>query len=140
MIFLWFETGLEGNYWAFQDNQFISKDALKLWCKKCGKYLDSQKSEKEPSECPDGQHEPEISDSWSYEGLHILKDGDYLRVFSKENPNEIIWEGEIQLRQRTSFDENVFGWRVHSKPTNVDPEKWARWFLNEHPAKFTKKK
>ena len=35
------ETGTEGGYWAFQDNQFIKPNTTLLVCKKCGLWWDS---------------------------------------------------------------------------------------------------
>lgn len=145
------ETGTEGGFWAFQDSQFITKNVPRPYCKKCGKYLEPQKYEnlkvvkvlpitqevldgKEPPECPEGQHEREVNDSWSYEGLRILKDGDHLTIYSKENPDEIVWEGNIKLREHPLFTEDASGLWIHADQEGVDRETWARWFFDEHPA------
>ena len=45
VCFFHFETGTEGGYWAFQDNQFIIKNVSQPYCQKCGKYLDPSKYE-----------------------------------------------------------------------------------------------
>jgi len=147
------ETGTEGGYWAFQDSQFITKDVPRPYCKKCGKYLKPQKSggikitkvlrttqdildSKEPRECPEGQHESETDDSWSYEGLHILKDGDHLVIYSKNNPSKIVWSGIIQLCRYAVFTEHAFGFWIHADQGGVDRNLWAKWFLEEYTAKL----
>ncbi|OHA15077.1 MAG: hypothetical protein A3A10_01135 [Candidatus Tagabacteria bacterium RIFCSPLOWO2_01_FULL_42_9] len=98
------ETGTEGGYWAFQDGQFITKDAR------------------------------EIGDFWSYEGLHILKDGDCLMIRSKNNPNEVVWSGTIKLHHYPPFTEDAFGHWIHADQESEDREAWARWFFDEYPA------
>lgn len=147
------ETGTEGGYWAFQDGQFITKNVLQSYCRKCGKCFDLQQNEnlqvvkvlplteevlagKEPPECPEGQHEREIGDSWSYEGLHILENGDQLTIFSPDNPAQIVWFGTISLRQHPLFTEDVFGRWIHADQESIDRETWATYFLKEYPAEL----
>jgi hypothetical protein len=147
------ETGTEGGYWAFQDSQFITKNVPREYCKKCGKYLDPQEWEnlkvtrvlpltqevldgEEPSECPEGQHEREIGDSWSYEGLHVLENGDHLTIYSPEDSDEIVWQGTISLRQHPLFTENASGLWIHADQKGVDRETWATWFFKGYPAKL----
>lgn len=148
------ETGTEGGYWAFQDGQFITKNVPRPYCKKCGKYLDSQQYEnlkvtkvlpvteeviegKEPPECPEGQHEREVGDSWSYEGMHILENGDQLTIFSLDNPTHVVWSGTISLRQHPLFTEAAFGPWIHANQEGIDREVWATYFLKEYPAELT---
>lgn len=148
------ETGTEGGYWAFQDSQFITKNVPRTYCKKCGKYLDPQThkslkvinvlpltqevlAEKKPLECPEGQHEREIGDSWSYEGLHILENGDNLVIYSPENPNKIVWQGIISLHQHLLFTEDASGLWIHADQEGVDREVWAAYFFKEYPAELT---
>jgi hypothetical protein len=147
------ETGTEGGYWAFQDSRFITKNVPRPYCRKCGKYLDPQKYEnleitrvlpltqevldgKEPSECPDGQHEREIGDSWSEDGLHILKNGDRLTIFSPENSSQIVWSGTISLRQYPPFTKDVFGFWIHADQKGVKRKTWAAYFFKKHPAEL----
>lgn len=68
-----------------------------------------------------------------YDGLHILKDGDRITVFDETSRKEI-WGGEIRLSPRSDIDENVFGFRVHSRQIGVDMDEWARMFFCEYPA------
>jgi hypothetical protein len=147
------EIGTEGGYWAFQDNQFISKNVPRPYCRKCGKYLDPQKYEnlkvtkilpitqevldgKEPPECSNGQHEREIGDSWSREGLHILKDGDQLTIFSSNNPSQVVWSGIISLHQHPLFSEDASGLWIHADQEGIDRETWAMYFFKEYPAEL----
>ncbi len=123
------------------------------WCKKCGKYLDPQKYEsikigrswtldqalsgEEPPDCPEGQHEREIGDSWSYEWLHVLKNGDELTIFSPDNLTQVVWSGIISLCGHGVFKEHVFNHWVHSDQEGIDREIWATYFFKEYPAELT---
>lgn len=133
------ETGTEGGYWAFQDSRCIEKNVGYGWCKKCGKWLRNQTTDTDivgdiPGGCKDGAHEEEIGDSWSYEGLYILKDGDRLTIYSKDDPNEIVWSGTIKLRKYPPFTEDAFGMWIHADQEGVDRKIWAKWFFEEYPA------
>jgi len=107
LLDFFFETGTEGGFWAFQDSRYISPPT---------------------QEFPEGQ--------WSYEGLHILKDGDFLTIYSKDNPTEIVWSGVISLRNYPLFTEAVFGLWIHADQEGVDRETWARWFFEGYAAKL----
>jgi hypothetical protein len=107
LVYFYSETGTEGGSWAFQDSRFIFPPT---------------------QEFPEGQ--------WSYEGLHILEDGDYLTIYSKDNPAEIVWSGKISLRKHPSFAKSVFGLWIHADQKGVDRKTWARWFVEEYPAKL----
>lgn len=148
------ETGTEGGYWAFQDSRFITKNVPRPYCKKCGKYLGHQQYEnlkaikvlpvtgeilrgKEPLECPEGQHEREVGDSWSYEGLHILENGDQLTIFFPDNPTQVVWSGTISLRRHSLFTENAFGLWIHADQEGIEREVWTTYFLKEFPAELT---
>ena len=147
------ETGTEGGYWAFQDNQFITENVLRPYCKKCGKYLGPQEHEKikvtkvvpmtqeildgeEPPDCPEGEHEQETGDSWSYEGLHILENGDSLTIYSLKNPKKIVWKGIISLQQQPLFTENASGYWIHADQKNIEREKWATYFFERYSAEL----
>lgn len=147
------ETGTEGGCWAFQDGQFITKGVPKPYCKKCGKYLGPQQYEnlkvtkvlpvteevlvgKEPPECPEGQHEREVGDSWSSEGLHILENGDQLTIYSPDNPTQVVWSGTISLRQYPLFTEDAFELWIHADQAGIDRKTWATYFLKKYPAEL----
>jgi len=80
----------------------------------------------------------ENKDSSIYDKLHFLKNGDYLEIFHPET-NEEIWSGYVDLEERTTIDENILGFRVHSKPLNAKEEEWIKYFVQEYPARLTQK-
>lgn len=159
VLHLFAETGTEGGSWAFQDERYIRKNVAMGFCKKCGKWLARQEGRlqvgrvtkitaeiwqeylrtgKFPEEvdCPNDAHEEEISDSWSYEGLHSLRDGDFLQIFSPDDQSRVVWQGVISLIQYDSFTEHAFGHWIHSDQQGVPREMWAEWFLKGYPAKL----
>ncbi len=104
----WSETGTEGGYWAFQNAKYIFAST---------------------PEWPHG--------NWSYDGLWVLQDGDFLTIYEKDDSSRIMWEGEIKLHNYTPFTESAFGMWIHSDQEGVDRGTWAQWFFEEYPAKFT---
>ncbi len=144
------ETGTEGGYWAFQDQQFITENTTVFVCTKCGLYWDSgDESRKDlpwqtipPLEghkfCAPGTHTFELSPPvlWSYEGLHILKDGDVLTIYDKEQTDKVVWQGIVQLINYPCQTEYVRGMWIHADQVGVDRETWATWFLREYPGKL----
>jgi len=99
------ETGTEGGFWAVQDLQHIHPPT------------DGH---------PYGR--------WDYEGLHILKDGDKLTIYSKDR--EVIWNGEIKLTEYPVFTEEACGMWIHSDQQGVDRETWAKYFMEESPCSY----
>lgn len=75
---------------------------------------------------------------WSYEGLHMLKNGDRLRVFAK-GKSRVLWEGPVALEGVQGFTHDVRGLWVNQRPTLLDEEQWSSWFLDGHPAELTPK-
>lgn len=76
-------------------------------------------------------------ESWSYEGLHILEDGDRLTIFDKQDPKKIVWEGVIQLRQHELFTEATSnGMWIHADQEGVERAVWEKFFLEHYPAKL----
>lgn len=152
VCYLCSETGTEGGYWAFQDARFITKDVLRPYCAKCGKYLESPQNEtlevtkvlplaqvlggEEPTECPDGQHERLMGDSWSYDGSHILRDGDRLTIFSPNDPTLVVWSGVIALRQHPLYTEHASGYWIHADQEGIDRDVWAGYFFENYPAEL----
>ena len=76
---------------------------------------------------------------YDYTGLHILSDGDYLRIFDMINADIIIWEGIISLHNFLPFREESGGYWIHNEQIGIDRSKWAQWFFNEYPAQLIKK-
>ena len=107
VLHLFSETGTEGGYWALQDERFITK----------------------------GEGVP-FGEQWSYDGLHILEDGDNLKIYSKEKPEAAVWEGEISLQQLPLFTEHAGGLWIHADQNGIDRETWAGYFFNGHQAKL----
>lgn len=153
------ETGIEGGYWAFQDKQFIGIPDDTENCSKCGymrAYIEKQMPEApvqvvslQPlgaalkglfqEACNPGEHAWKLvnpNGAWSYEGLHIIKNGDQLTIFDKSKNEEIIWSGVINLRPFGVFTQDVFGLWIHEDQIGIDRETWAKWFFEEYSAKL----
>lgn len=75
---------------------------------------------------------------WSYEGLHVLEDGDQLTIYSRDAPEEIVWEGEIALEAHPLFTEEAGGMWIHADQRGVSRDQWAKWFFEEHPARLVR--
>jgi len=87
----------------------------------------------------DGQHPP-LGQQFSYEGLHVLHDGDYLTIYDKADPQKIVWEGKIALDSLALFTETTTdGLWIHADQQGVDRKTWEKFFLEEYPAKLVKK-
>lgn len=84
-----------------------------------------------PWESPQEQHPDGM---WSYEGLHILGDGDHLTIFDKQDPARVVWEGVVELRQHPLFTNDAFGMWIHADQVGVNREIWADYFLENYPA------
>jgi len=116
-LHLYSETGTEGGYWAIQDERFITPPTA------------------------DWPHE-----SWSYDGLHCLDDGDHLKVFDPEG--NIYWEGRIQLKKHPVFTEAVdvhdestganLGIWIHADQAGIDRKFWATPFFKGYRAELIK--
>lgn len=104
------ETGTEGGFWAFQDERFMKP-------------------------AKDNQQE-----QWSYDGLHVLKTGDGLRIFSPDNKDKVVWEGKISLKEYDSFKEDAGGLWIHSDQEGIDRNEWFEFFKREYPAELTTRK
>jgi hypothetical protein len=148
------ETGTRGGYWAMQDKRHISPNTTRFVCRKCCAYWDKDVHpegpsgdarvyhypypQEEPEDCPTGQHEFELvsKETWSYDGLHVLADGDRLTIYDKDRPEAVIWSGTIRLRPYARYTEKVFGCWIHADQEGVERETWARWFFDNHPAEL----
>ena len=147
------ETGTEGGYWAFQDQRFITPNTTRFSCRKCGAYWDKKhlpsgpvvddgKAGKTNSSgqpwCAPGTHDFALicPEDWSYEGLHILEDGDKLKIFDKADPSKVVWSGTIELRQHPLFTQDAFGLWIHADQKGIRRKKWATWFFQAYPAEL----
>ncbi len=139
VLWLHSETGTEGGDWALQDKRHISKvDPLPPGTEDGPSGLFTF------SFAPDGKYTSRElllselpKEDWSREGLHILADGDYLFIFDKENPEKIVWEGVIMLRQYELFTEKTStGMWIHADQDGVERSVWEKFFLENYPAKL----
>lgn len=159
VCYFWSETGTEGGHWAFQDRRFITENVAYGYCKNCGKWLhkqegllqvtrvhiiDQQFQEEllrtgkvpERPECPDNIHEEDRGNSFDYQGLHVLKNGDHLTIFDKKNPKKVIWDGVIDFAPHGLFTEHAMGMWIHASQNGIGRGTWGKWFMQEYPAKL----
>lgn len=151
------ETGTEGGWYAFQDEKFMGIPDDTENCAKCGymrKYVEEEEAagrEIIPSSeslkyglgiCNYADHEWKLlfpKGRSSYEGLHMLKDGDHLRI-RQPDTYEILWQGNVLFTRNTDLytedsQAHVHGMWVNQEPNvGVDRETWAEWFISEYPA------
>ncbi len=106
------ETGTEGGFWAIQDERHIVSGCT------CG-Y---------PSDQP--------HDHWSYDGLHLLADGDRLKILAPDG--SIYWEGVISLKQHPLFTEDAFGFWIHADQIGVSREFWATPFFKGYKGELVR--
>ena len=68
----------------------------------------------------------------SYEGLHILKDGDKLKI---QHPIEdrLVWNGIIEL-QPLQFTEHINGMRIKADQKKISREEWSTYLFKNFPA------
>jgi len=83
-----------------------------------------------------GNQKQSVREFWSDDNHHRLKDGDYLEIFSKTNPTEIVWSGTISLKKYPPREEAAFGFLIRADQNGIEREQWARWFFEEFPAKL----
>ena len=73
---------------------------------------------------------------WSYEGLHVLSDGDSLTIFDIDDPKKVLWEGKIDFKRFDLFTEDAQGMWIHADQKGIDRETWSRWFMKNYPARM----
>lgn len=154
VLFFFSETGTAGGYWAFQDSQFIIPNTTRYICKKCNLYWDKEinpsappvddyffSSDSLPELCPLDAHQFELfsEENWSYEGRHILKDGDHLTIYHPGSKDEV-WSGVIALQHHPVFTEDANGMWIRADQIGLDRKVWAEYFLKEYPAKLVPSK
>jgi len=165
VLHLFSESGTEGGFWAFQDERFIQPNTKNFRCIACGLFWDKERfpdgppsTDKipetsvrvevfplgkamgcgTPQKCLQGKHVFELTSEelWSYEGLHVLQNGDKLTIFSKEDASRIAWSGEIRLVEFPVFTEDVHGFWIHADQVGVDRCTWASRFLEGYAAEL----
>jgi len=65
---------------------------------------------------------------WDFKGMHQLKNGDHLTVYSPKNPKRSVWSGKISFRKHPD--------KVRLIQRGVNRKTWAKYFQNEYPAKL----
>jgi hypothetical protein len=73
----------------------------------------------------------------SYDGLHVLEDGDHLRVLNEDGSSR--WEGLIQLKSYPAFTEHVFNCWIHADQIGMERQAWAEMFFKQLKAELQKK-
>ena len=103
----YFETGMEGSYFIFQDIE----------------HIDNLSKENE---------------SWSWSGTHILKHGDKLKVFDKENPEKLLWEGSIDFKWYQNYRKGYHysDRKLRALPKGVEEKDWVKWTTEDYPAEL----
>lgn len=150
-LIVYVETGTEGGFWAFQDKSFCRENSTQFACKKCHVFLDKERDSEEEflkrtqskPEMMTCEHDFELTSLMlcSYEGLHVLGSGDYLRIFSKEDSATVLWEGTVKLDVSSDtlvcdVAGNPTGYSMHSEPIDIDKKLWREWFYKEHLAEL----
>ncbi len=152
VLCIFFETGYEGSPWAFNDPKFNYPNPGQYVCKKCCRAWNKEKDPKGVEEiegdyCKPKEHDFELTPEifWSYEGLHILRTGDYLKIFDKEKSDEILWEGKVEINgvlrkaQYTMEGERREIEVMTYEPEIVDIVNWMKWFDEQYLGELTKK-
>lgn len=159
------ETGTEGGWWAFQDERFmgIRADHVKR-CAKCDLQWNAETEPNGPrlidlrrySKRDRGYlratairqracHKKDAHEwilaypdgHWTYEGLHVLHDGDILTIYDKANPRVREWHGVIALEPLPFFAAHIHGLRLRVDQKGIERERWAKFFFEKYPAELT---
>jgi len=77
---------------------------------------------------------------WSYTGLHVLKDDDFLTIYDPANREKTVWSGKILLQSYNLFTQDARGFWIHADQVGIDRDVWAEYFFREYPAQLTKRK
>ncbi len=99
---------------------------------------DALGSSRPPAECPSGKHDfkPTSKNLWSYEGSHVLRSGDHLTIYDKSDHKKIVWDGDINLTRFSVFTKHARGMWIHADQKGVRREIWAKWFMEDYPARL----
>lgn len=64
-------------------------------------------------------------EAWSREGMHQLRDGDQLTLFTPDG--DVLWQGELRSRRQSWFGQPTL------VPPEVGPGQWKSWFSMSPP-------
>ena len=92
----------------------------------------------QPKMCPPGRHDFELvsNETWSYDGTHLLANGDHLTIFERNESTVVVWAGAVHLRSYEVYTEKALGCWIHADQRGVEREIWARWFFDKYPARL----
>ena len=78
----------------------------------------------------------ELPNKTSLRMAHTLKNGDHLTIFDKQDPQKIVWDGEIRLIPHEIFTEPVNSIQrcTHADQEGVECDVWKKFFWEEYPA------
>lgn len=152
-LFLLDEMGMDCGTWTFQDEAFITPNTTYFSCTKCGLVWDKSKELEEDilrkqtpsgplalSYCKPAEHTFTLLMPflWSWEGTHVLADGDILTIFDKNNPSKKIWSDTIKLKNYKSIHySSNRRWSIETKPKGIKRKHWTKWFVESYPAELT---
>ena len=77
-----------------------------------------------------------LVEKWDYEGFHMLNNGDKLTIFDIKDPQKVVWEEKISLKDVGTFVEDSNGLWIHNAQREVDIHKWGAYFMLRYPAKL----
>lgn len=66
-----------------------------------------------------------------YDGLHILKDGDMLTIYSAVRDGAVAWEGTLDLKAVPPQEAELPG--MDTAPEGIDRREWLNMALNSQP-------
>lgn len=153
VLHFFLETGYEGSPYAFQDAAFITKNTTRFTCSICHRYWDKSRETREALQeripkssadnyCAINEHDFQLAseETWSYEGLHIIRPGDHLTIYNKEG-NTVLWSGIVDIpdtANRAWTHEDTQRLTAWVESLGIDPKTWASWFVHDHPALLRK--
>jgi hypothetical protein len=131
------ETGTEGGWYAIQDEEFTHTVDEPCWDDKDGKLSQW---------CPARQHyegydTPMSGKHSSYDGLHYIGEGDYLKVWN-EDRSCVVWEGVVEYDvDPPRFTKGVGPFWVNKwiPGGEIENEVWANMFFEELPAEWRRR-
>lgn len=74
-----------------------------------------------------------LVEAWDYKGLHILKDGDKLKI-SHPTEKVLVWDGVIELKPLGLFTEHADGMWIHADQKGISRNEWSKFFFDNFSA------
>lgn len=84
-------------------------------------------------------NEPILEGQSAYDRLHILKNGDQLKILHPLSKS-IVWDGVVELLQHQLFSEHANGLWIHANQKGIPRDEWSTYFFNNYPAELAKMK